>query len=335
MILVTGGTGLVGAHLLLRLLQSGKQVRAIHRTTSNLKQVEKVFGYYSKESQLLFNKINWVEADLMDIPALETAFKNVTHVYHCAALISFDPDDYELLRTVNIEGTKNIVNLCIAHQIEKLCYVSSIAAIGRTLNGQPATEKTDWTTHRANVYALTKMEAELEVWRGTQENVPAVIVNPGVIIGPGFWDTGTGLLFKNAFKARKFYPPGGTAFVAVQDVVSLMIQLMDSTVKNEKIITIAKNLSYKEILDRLTTAFNKPKPTIQLKSWQLEILWRLDYLAALLTKRGRRLSKNSVRSLRKVQLYNNNKSKELLDYSYTPLDDIIDFSCTKFLEEHP
>ncbi|GGW47272.1 NAD-dependent epimerase/dehydratase family protein [Arenibacter certesii] len=335
MILVTGGTGLVGAHLLLRLLQLGKEVKAIHRTTSNLTQVERVFGYYSEESHSLFKKINWVEADLMDIPALETAFKNVTQVYHCAALISFDPSDYELLRIVNIEGTKNIVNLCIAHQIEKLCYVSSIAAIGRTLDGKPATEKTDWTTHRANVYALTKMEAELEVWRGTQENVPAVIVNPGVIIGPGFWETGTGLLFQNANKARKFYPPGGTGFVSVQDVISLMIQLMDSNVKNEKFITVAKNLSYKEILNRLTKALNKPAPTIPLKFWQLELLWRLDLVASLLTRRGRRLSKNSVRSLRKAQLFNNSKSKELLGHTYEPLEGIINFSCTKFLEDHP
>ncbi|MCM4166839.1 ADP-L-glycero-D-manno-heptose-6-epimerase [Arenibacter antarcticus] len=335
MILVTGGTGLVGAHLLLHLLQLGKEVKATYRTTSNLKEVEKVFSYYSEASNSLFKKINWVEADLNDIPALEIAFQNVTQVYHCAALISFNPSDYELLRTVNVEGTKNIVNLCIAHQIKKLCYVSSIAAIGRTLDEQAATEETDWTTHHANVYALSKMDAELEVWRGSQENLPVVIVNPGVIIGPGFWDTGTGLLFQNAYKARKFYPPGGTAFVAVQDVVSLMTQLMDAAVKNEKFIAVAENLSYKEILDRLTKAFNRSGPKIQLKFWQLELFWRLDWLAVLLTNRDRRLTKNSVRSLRKTQRFNNSKSKEFLGRSYESLENIITLSCAKFIEENP
>ncbi|WP_150451429.1 NAD-dependent epimerase/dehydratase family protein [Arenibacter lacus] len=335
MILVTGGTGLVGAHLLLRLLQTGNQVRAIHRETSNLKQVKKVFGYYSNEADYLFNKIDWVPADLMDLPALDHAFKDITHVYHCAALISFDPEDYELLRTVNIEGTKNIVNLCIAHGIKKLCYASSIATIGRTLDGKPATEETDWTNHRANVYALTKMDAELEVWRGTQEGVPSVIVNPGVIIGPGFWKSGSGLLFQNAYKARKFYPPGGTAFVAVEDVVTLMVQMMDSSIENERFIAIAENLSYKEILERLTKALNKPSPTIQLKFWQLEILWRLDKVASLLTRSRRRLSKNSVRSLRKVQQFSNSKSKEQLGHTYLALEDSIHFSCKKFMEDHP
>lgn len=334
MILVTGGTGLVGAHLLLHLMQQGKQVKAIHRKSSDLTSVEKVFSYYSAASRQLFKNIRWVEADLLDIPALEIAFEEVTQVYHCAALISFDPNDYERLRTVNIEGTKNIVNLCIAFQISKLCYVSSIGTIGRTMDGRPATEETEWTNHTTNVYALSKMDAELEVWRGAQENVPAVIVNPGVIVGPGFWDAGTGLLFQNAYKARKHYPPGGTAFVSVKDVVSIMTQLMESSITNERFIVAAENLSYKEILDRLTKEFNKSGPQIKLKFWQLEILWRLDKIANLLTGRGRKLTKNSVRSLRKTQWFKNSKSKELLGFSYSSLDDTIALSCAKFNKEN-
>src|SRR5690606_22918184 len=132
MILVTGGTGLLGAHLLLHLLQSGATVKAIHREESNLKEVEGVFGFYTDQSRELLQKIIWVKADLNDLPALEIAFENVTHVYHCAALISFNPKDYDLLRAVNYEGTKNIVNLCIANGVKKLCYSSSIGAIGRT-----------------------------------------------------------------------------------------------------------------------------------------------------------------------------------------------------------
>src|SRR5690606_17427188 len=133
MILVTGVTGLLGAHLLLHLLQTGSMVKAIHREKSNLKEVEKVFGYYTDQYHALFQKIIWVKADLNDLPALEIAFENVTHVYHCAALISFNPKDYDLLRAVNYEGTKNIVNLCMATGAKKVCYSGSIVAIGRTL----------------------------------------------------------------------------------------------------------------------------------------------------------------------------------------------------------
>ncbi|HLT51184.1 MAG TPA: NAD-dependent epimerase/dehydratase family protein [Arenibacter sp.] len=335
MVLVTGGTGLLGAHLILRLLRSGIAVKAIHRRTSDLKEVEKVFGYYAPQASELFAKIIWIEADLNEIPALDKAFEDITHVYHCAALISFDPGDYESLRTINIEGTKNIVNLCLAHNIQKLCYVSSIAAIGRTLDGQAATEETDWTLEGANVYALSKMDSELEVWRGSQEGLAVVILNPGVIIGPGFWDSGTGLLFQNGYKARKHYPPGGTGFVTVNDVTTLMVKLMDSSVTNEKFIAVAENLSYKDILGRLAKEFNRPGPSIPVRFWQLEIFWRVDKLLNFLTGRGRKLTKISVRSLRNRQLFNNNKSREQLGHSYESLDSSIAFSCKKFMEEYP
>ncbi|MCM4150700.1 NAD-dependent epimerase [Arenibacter sp. N53] len=335
MILVTGGTGLVGAHLLLHLLQTGASVKAIHRKKSNLKEVEKVFGYYTDKSQELFQKISWIEADLNDLPALEIAFENVTHVYHCAALISFDPNDYELLRTVNIEGTKNIVNLCIANAIKKLCYTSSIGAIGRTLDNQEATEETEWNSQQSNVYAMTKMDAELEVWRGAQEGLPVVIINPGVILGPGFWNTGTGLLFKTSFKARKFYPPGGTGFVTVSDVVNIMSQLMESSITNEKYIIVADQLSYKEILYKVTKGFGKPSPNRELKFWELEILWRLDWLRNIFWNRGRKLTKISVSSLRKNQKFNNDKIQKQLGYSFEALDRTIEMSCQKFIERNP
>lgn len=335
MVLVTGGTGLVGAHLILRLLQSGVTVKAIHRNTSDLKEVEKVFGYYTEQAGEFFQKIHWVEADLNDLPALDEAFKDITHVYHCAGLISFDPNDYELLRSVNIEGTKNIVNLCLAHNIQKLCHVSSIAAIGRTLDGQAATEETDWILEGANVYALSKMDSELEVWRGSQEGLAIVIVNPGIIIGPGFWDSGTGLLFQNGFKARKHYPPGGTGFVTVHDVTSLMVQLMNSSVTHEKFIAVAENLTYKDILSRLAQEFNKPAPSIPIKFWQLEVFWRIDKLVSILSGRGRKLTKISVRSLRNRQFFNTDKTQDQLGYSFKSLDPVLSFSCKKFKEEYP
>jgi nucleoside-diphosphate-sugar epimerase len=335
MILVTGGTGLVGAHLLLHLLQSGAKVKAIHRERSNLKEVEKVFGYYTDQAHQLFQNINWVEADLNDLPALEIAFENVTHVYHCAALISFNPNDYELLRTVNIEGTKNIVNLCIAHGIDKLCYTSSIGAIGRTIGNQAATEETDWNIQQSNVYAMSKMDAELEVWRGAQEGIPAVIVNPGVILGPGFWETGTGILFKTAYKARKYYPPGGTGFVTINDVVGIMTQLMQSSITNEKYILVAQNLTYKEILQKITGAFGKPGPSKAIKFWQLEVFRRLDWLRNIFWNSGRKLTKTSVESLRKNQLFNADKIQKHLGHSFEALDDVIELSCKKFMEENP
>ena len=206
MILVTGGTGLVGAHLLLQLVKNHDSVRAIHREGSNLQNVEKVFSYYEEDATKLFQTIDWVCADINDIPALEEAFTDVEYVYHAAAMISFDPGDFEQLMKINVEGTANIINLAVANSIKKLCNVSTIGTIGKSLNGKPADEKSEWSDENINVYAKSKYAAEMEVWRGSQEGLSVVMVNPGVILGPGFWNTGTGALFKTAHKGYRFYP---------------------------------------------------------------------------------------------------------------------------------
>ncbi|MFK7812872.1 MAG: NAD-dependent epimerase/dehydratase family protein [Maribacter sp.] len=334
MVLVTGGTGLVGAHLLLHLLQNGNEVRATHRKESNLKQVEKVFRYYSEDATLLFSKIDWFEADLNNIPALELAFKNVDYVYHAAAFISFDPRDYKKLLKINAEGTANIVNLCISHAVKKLCYVSTIGTIGKSLNTTIATEENEWNDQNVNVYALSKYEAEMEVWRGSQEGLSVVMVNPGVIIGPGFWNTGSGALFSTANKGYNYYPPGGTGFITVHDVIKMITTLMDSQIKNERFIAVAENLSFQEILIRLTKELNKPAPKKILKYWQLEIGRIGDFLWSSLTGKSRRITKNSIHSMKHRDTYGNQKIQEFLDFKFESLEPTITFSCRRFLEEN-
>ena len=90
MILVTGATGLLGSHLILHLLENGENVRALFRNELAKSRVKQVFAHYHKRE--LFEKINWFESDMLHIPSLEIAFQNIDLVYHCAALISFDPD---------------------------------------------------------------------------------------------------------------------------------------------------------------------------------------------------------------------------------------------------
>ncbi|MFS4494248.1 NAD-dependent epimerase/dehydratase family protein [Maribacter sp. 2308TA10-17] len=334
MVLVTGGTGLVGAHLLFDLVQKGFPVRAIHRKESDLSRVEKVFGYYSENATSLFNKIEWVEADINDVPALESAFKNVEYVYHAAALISFDPRDYQKLLKVNAEGTANIVNLCIKNQVKKLCYASTIGTIGKSLNNALATEENEWNDQNVNVYALSKYEAEMEVWRGSQEGLPVVMVNPGVIIGPGFWNSGSGALFTTANKGYRFYPPGGTGFVTVHDVIKMMVSLMASKIENERFIAVAKNLSFQEILIRLTKKLDKPAPKQKLKYWQLEIGRIVDLIWSTLSGKSRKITKNAIHSMKNRDLYENKKIQQFLDFQFESINPTIDFTCRCFLKEN-
>lgn len=335
MILVTGGTGLVGAHLLIHLLKKGETVRAIHRQNSNLNQVKKVFSYYEENHEALFDKIEWVVADITDIPSLELAFKGIDYVYHCAALISFDPNDYFTLKNTNTKGTANIVNLCLAFNIKKLGYLSSIATIGKNEASPIATEENDWNDAHVNVYALTKYAAEMEVWRGTQEGLAAVIINPGVILGPGFWDTGSGQFFSKTAKGLSYYPPNGSGFIAVNDVVRMIVALVESPIKNENYIAVAENVKHKLILSKIAAALGKPEPTKALKIWQLNILCALDWLVHVLTRRGRKLSKMQVHGLKRQEIYSNAKIKEALDFTFEALDPVIDFSSQQYLQENP
>lgn len=326
MILVTGGTGLVGSHLLFKLVNNNTSVRAIYRRAHKLKSVKKVFSYYTDDVDTLYNKIDWVEANINDVPSLEPAFVDVTHVYHCAAFISFEPDKYRELRKINITGTSNIVNLCVSNTIKKLCYISSIAAIGSEPHEDTlVTEKTEWNPEDDNsVYAITKYGAEMEVWRGTQEGVDAVIVNPGIILGPGFWKGGgSGSLFKQIHKGLKFYPKGTSAYVDVWNVVDCMTELMNSALKNERYILTAENVSFKIFQAKVAKALHVNPPRKEASSFLLSAVWRLDWLTHKLFGKRRKLSKQMAKSMSSKTVFDNSKLKKDLSFNFNSIDDSI------------
>ena len=336
MILVTGGTGLLGAHLLFNLVSNGKNVRATYRREKTLKRVAHVFSYFSDDSKSLFEAIDWFEADINDIPKLQDAFKGITHVYHCAAFVSFEPDKYYLLRKINIDGTANIVNLCISNAIKKLCYVSSIAAIGHHENSDKyIDETTDWNPDDNNsVYAITKYGAELEVWRATQEGLDAVIVNPGVILGAGYWNGGSsGNLFKQIQNGMSFYVNGVVGYVDVFDVVNAMTQLMDSSIKSERFILVSENLSFKDFQYKVAKTLDVQAPKKEAKPWLLSIAWRLDWLKHKLFKKRRRLSKQAAKSAVSITKYDNSKLKTQLDFNFKSIDQSIDEVCALYLKD--
>ncbi|HLT34522.1 MAG TPA: NAD-dependent epimerase/dehydratase family protein [Aquaticitalea sp.] len=336
MILVTGGTGLVGSHLLYRLTRDNASVRAIYRNSHKLEAVKKMFSYYSEDVETLYNRIEWVEADVNDIPALSEAFKNVTYVYHCAAFVSFEPDKYHQLRKINIEGTANVVNLCISNTIQKICYVSSIAAIGNETNPEKfITEKTGWNPEADHsVYAITKYGAEIEVWRGTQEGVDAVIINPGVIVGPSFWKSGgSGSFFQKIYKGFPYYTDGMTGYVDVGDVIEIMVQLMESDIKNEAFIVISENLSFKEFLSKVAKSMGMKPPHKKAGKLLLKLGWRLDWLQHKLQGKRRRLSKQMAQTAQTKTMYDASKIKNALNFTYRPMDASITSVGQYFLED--
>jgi nucleoside-diphosphate-sugar epimerase len=316
MILVTGATGLVGSHLLVQLLQENEEVKALFRSEKQLEKVKNVFAF--KKQLGLFDKIHWVKGDITDIPTLEIAFENVTHVYHCAALISFDPNDEDALRKINIEGTANVVNCCIDFNIKKLCHVSSIAALGDTKEHENIiTENTEWNPEELHSdYAITKYGAEMEVWRGFQEGLDVVIVNPSIIFGYGFPNQGSDVIIKSVKKGLSFYTNGTIGIISVEDVANCMVQLMKSTISGERYILVGENVILKGFLTYLATLLNTKVPTIYASKTMTSIAWRLDWLIAKITNRKRKLTRTTAKASHSVDVYDTSKIVTDLNYSF-------------------
>lgn len=325
----------MGSHLLFQLLQDHDAVRATYRTEASMEEVRSLFEYYTEDPDLLLDKIQWVQADITDVPALESAFEGVTQVYHAAAMISFNPAAWEALKKTNVEGTANIVNLSLAHGVKKLCYASSIAAVGKGVQQGAVTEENEWAETETSVYALSKHLAEMEVWRGSQEGLEVVIVNPGVILGAGNWKQGSLRFFKNAARGMKSYFPGGTGFVDVRDVAFCMKELMRSRVRNERFITVADNLSYKEFLGSLSQAFGLPNPERAIPLWALELGWRLDWFSHHFLRTKRRLTRDTVNSLKNPREYSSGKIKDALGFEFTDTQDSIRKYSAYFRKRYP
>ncbi|MBP2831421.1 NAD-dependent epimerase/dehydratase family protein [Aquimarina sp. U1-2] len=335
MILVTGATGLVGTHLLVKLIQQKQHIRALYRSDAKKKQARKVFSYYfNAEESTLFDTIDWVKADLEDIPTLTEAFDQVDYVYHCAAWITFNPRYTQKIRKINIEGTANIVNLCLLHAIKKLCYVSSIATLEHDLIQPCIDETAEWNPETLkSIYAISKYGAEMEVWRGTQEGLKAVIVNPGIIIGPGFFDNGSGYLFRKINKGLRYYTQGITGYVAIEDVVDIMQQLMIGSHHQERYILVGENLSYKKVFSMIAKALDKPSPSREASSFLLKSVWYLQWIGYLLFGIKRSIFRSTIHNAKTISVYNNEKIKNELAYTFTPIEKAIQKTATYFLNQ--
>lgn len=322
MILVTGATGLIGSHLVLELVTKNQEVRALYRTEASKQKVYSLFQYYQKES--LFEKINWFEANILDIPQLEKTFNNIEFVYHCAATISFNPKDELLLRKTNIEGTANIVNLCIDNNIKKLCHVSSIATLGDAKVGEKfITEECDWNPESYHSdYAITKFGAEMEVWRSFQEGLNVVIVNPGVVLGPTFWTEGSGDIYQKVKNNFPFYTKGGTGFVSVTDVVNCMTSLMNNEVSGERFILVSETHSFENIFKIIAEKLKVNPPKWEAKKWMTKIAWIIDAFLGLFGK-SRFLSKEMVHTLHHTEYFDTSKIEKQIGFKFQPIKEYL------------
>jgi nucleoside-diphosphate-sugar epimerase len=335
LILVTGGTGLVGSHLLFDLCKSGERVRAIKRRESSVVNVKKVFEYYTSDAALLLKNIEWVDANLLDVYSLTDAMQDVTKVFHCAAMVSFEPKRAEEMMMINSEGTANMINAALAKGIKKFCHISSIATIGNAENGALADEETFWKSSPENSnYSISKYAAEREVWRAAAEGLDMVIVNPSLIIGAGNWQQSSSNIFSKAYKGIKFYTEGSTGFVDVRDVSALMILLMKSEIKNQRFLLSSENKSFQSFFNLIHQEFNKPKPKIKAGKLLSSFAWRAEKISCLLSGEAPLITKETVNSAHRVSRFSNEKIlKTFPDFKFIPVEQSIKDTCRLFLKD--
>ena len=332
MILVTGGTGLLGTHVLAELTKREEKVRALKRKSSDLSHFKEVFDFYfGEESQHFQQKIEWIDGDILDIVSLQDAVDGCTIVYHCAALVSFVRRDFRKLIKINKEGTANVVNVCLAPKIDHLCYVSSTAAIGRAEFKEVYDETNKWQSSKHNSgYAVSKYLAENEVWRGVEEGLNAVIVNPSVILGPGNWNESSLSIFKVVKKGLKFYTPGLNAFVDARDVAKCMHELSTKRNFNERFLTFSENVKYQILFEKIAKKFGVKAPSILVRPWMAGLAWRIEGLLRFFFGRKQNITKETAHSSMQTTKYSNQKLINRIGYKFYSIDESIDNAVNYF-----
>ena len=311
MILVTGASGFLGAELVKQLIQNGEKVRMIRRANSDISHL-KVF-----ETQLEI-----LEGDILDIPSLENAIIGIDKIYHSAAVISYDSSTHDLMYKTNVEGTANVVNVALKYGVKKILHVSSIAAIGAKPNKGIIDETVKWEKHQYNTYyGVTKMLAEREIFRGIEEGLPAVIINPGIIVGVGHDDhKATMRIFNQIAKGKlPFYMRGANAFVDVEDVAKAAIQLTDSTITRERFIAVSENWSFKKYFDTISDILHVQHPQYEITPFLGSILCKADWLRSKLFSKKRSLTKENLVVVLENFSFSHDKMKKAIGFEFKPL----------------
>lgn len=324
MIFVTGGTGLLGGYLLRKLLQDNVEIVALYRTHySDLLTPEET------------EKIKWIKGEILDIGLLEEICAKASQVYHCAGMVSFNPSRRLALMETNVTGTTNLVNACIAGNVEKLVYVSSVAALGRKNNTDPISENAPWLEDQDySAYGLSKYLAELEVWRGISEGLNAVIVNPTIILGVGNWNDSSAALFKNVWNEFPWYTEGLTGFVFAEDVAEAMVQLMNSSITAERFILSAENLAFHIVFNTMAIQFYKKPPHLKVTPFLASMVWRLEKIKQIFSGKEPLLTKETAATAQRKTYYNNQKLlKAIPTFSYTSIEKTIEICCAAYFNK--
>lgn len=321
MILVTGATGFIGSHMMCHLAEKDIFPVAMYRHESNKNRVWKLFQFKFTDAKERYDKITWRKGDFRDFPSLDAVFEGISHVYHCAGYISLAQRDVKKLLEINEKGSAYLVDLCLSHSIKKLIYISSIAALGNDPSASIIDENTPWDKNTDKTpYAYSKYGGEMEVWRGMEEGLNAVIINPAIVLGKG---SPIEIILQRFKKGLRWYTPGNKAFVNIQDVIMVMDELMHSNIKGERFILVAENWTGKAVAQNILKAGNYNLNLISIPKGFFYFFWAVEYLIEFLGIRKRFLTSAMIKGQYQQKTINGEKIKSFINFGYSPISKLI------------
>jgi dihydroflavonol-4-reductase len=324
-VLVTGGTGFLGTYIIRQLIEKGFQVRAIRRNSPP--------PFYMPAT--IAGQVEWIEGDILDIPALAEAMEGMDAVIHAAAKISFAAADRKDMLHTNIEGTANTVNMALEQNIPRFLHISSVSSLSRSVKGETITEDKKWEESRLNTaYGASKYYAEMEVWRGYGEGLHATIVNPSTILGYGDWNTSSCALFKSVFREFPWYTNGMNGFVDVQDVARAVVALLDSDTAGQRFILNGDNWTYRQLFNGIAKGFGKKPPSHEATPFLSGIAWRLEKIRSFFSGHPSLVSKETARIALSNSRYDNSRIlQKLPGFHFTPLEETLELACRQYMEK--
>jgi dihydroflavonol-4-reductase len=322
-ILVTGGTGFLGAYIIKNLIEKGNSVRAIRRSPK--------LPFFIPKT--ILDKVEWVEGDILDFHSLSDAMQGIDRIIHTAAIVSFSKKNRSEMYQTNIEGTANVVNAALENNVKRLLHVSSVAALGRTTKQEMIDESKKWEENKNNThYAKTKHYAEMHVWRGFAEGLTGAVINPSTILGFGDWHQSSCAIFRNVYKGFPWYTKGINGFVGVEDVAEAAVQVLASDISEKKYIVNAENMSFRDLFNTIADHLHKKRPDKEATKTMGEIAWRMEKVRSAFTGKPAMLTKETAKVAHSKTTFDNHALlRDLPDFTYTPLATIIKNACEQYI----
>ncbi|MEB2779054.1 NAD-dependent epimerase/dehydratase family protein [Algoriphagus sp. C2-6-M1] len=314
-ILITGITGLFGSYLAKELAVLG-EIHGFRRSSSSLRLLEKIDF-----------TVTWHEGELADIESLEGAIESMDLIVHAAGKVSFDANDEESLHRINVGGTTNLVNAMLNTGVKKLVHVSSVAAIGRSPELLQLDENFKWIASPLNTdYGISKYLAELEAWRGEQEGLDLIVVNPSILLGKVSDARSSSDIYQYVMQENSYYPRGDLNYIDVRDAAKQVRELVEKEVWGERYILNKESITYKEFFEKMALAFGKnaPSKAISPITLKMAVFFNTVFRKIGLSKSPLN-SKTAMISQQKL-FFDNSKVNKLLESNYHSLEDTFGWS---------